>query len=141
MANYIRNIERFRQYLQEQGLYMEEYTRENGVVFRAEQKLDSGTTVTGVIGFYDDSEFVDLYVFDYVTINNPLKKELIYSLINDLNANYRFTKFYEEDNGVSLKAAMMFQENFEPSLVITNFIMLLRSADESYSKFMKVIWS
>ena len=141
MANYIRNIERFRQYLQEQGLYMEEYTRENGVVFRAEQKLDSGTTVTGVIGFYDDSEFVDLYVFDYVTINNPLKKELIYSLINDLNANYRFTKFYEEDNSVSLKAAMMFQENFEPSLVITNFIMLLRSADESYSKFMKVIWS
>lgn len=141
METGFRNIERFKRYLAERQLHLEEFSREDGVVFRAEQKLDCGTVVTGIIGFYYNSDYVDIYVFDYVSLNNPLKKDLIYSLLNDLNAGYRFSKFYEEDNRISLKTSLMFNGNFDPESVITSLLMLFRSADESYAKFMKIIWA
>lgn len=139
--NYMENIETFKRFLASENLYMHEIPREDGVVFRVEQKLECGIVVPAIVAFYYEIEHVDVFVFDYVSINNPLRKEIIHSLINSLNAEYRFTKFYEEDNQVSLKISLMFNGNFDPSSVVTSLVMLLRSADESYSKFMKVLWA
>lgn len=36
---------------------------------------------------------------------------------------------------------MMFEDNFNPSLVLRQLILALNSAEDAYPKFMKVAWA
>ncbi|PEZ08341.1 hypothetical protein CN330_24310, partial [Priestia megaterium] len=74
-------------------------------------------------------------------LNNPLKKEAFHSLINDLNAEYRFTKFFEDQGSITASYSMPIDKDFDPQEIFDKLIMLYRSSEDSFSKFMKLLWA
>lgn len=145
MANY----DVFESFLNEKNLYMEKNRNENCVFFRVEQTLDSGANVLAVVAFYDDSDYVDVEIYRLSTLSSPLKEEKFLELINDLNALSRYTKFVltptSPKKEVRLYYSLMnMNNNFsydDAQTVLNAMIMLLRSAEEAYPKFMKLQWS
>ncbi|WP_167358167.1 YbjN domain-containing protein [Planococcus maritimus] len=122
---------------------MEEIKNENGgVFFRTRQSFENGGSVVVVAAFNDTENILDLQVFNVANIANPLKKEAIHQLINNLNTDYRFSKFYEYEGKVTVQYSYAINaENFEPSEAINNLIMLVETSEESYPKFMKIQWA
>ncbi|GHH98647.1 YbjN domain-containing protein [Neobacillus kokaensis] len=137
------NVSIFRNYLQKQNVYMEEVQEDNGgVFFRTRQGFDNGGSVILVVAFNDREDLIDLQIFGVASINNPLKKEAVHNLINDLNVSYRFTKFMEADGNVSAQYSYnVGQGELDPVFLMDTLIMLLRTTEESYPKFMKLQWA
>lgn len=137
------NVSVFRDCLREKELFMEEGKNEDGsTFFRVEQRLDNGGLVVLAVSFDDSEEIVEIYTFNIAEINDAYKKESTIKLINELNGDYRYSKFQLEENGkVSSSYALMFENNFNPNVVVRQLIMALNSAEEVYPKFMKLVWS
>ncbi|KGX86664.1 YbjN domain-containing protein [Pontibacillus marinus] len=137
------NVERFKELLRQKEIYMNEGTNEDGsVFFRTEQKLKNGGSIGLVVAFSVEEHMVDVYGFDIAEITDPLKKESIHKLLNEINIDYRFNKFYMDNQGrISSSAALIFEDNFNPNVVFRLMVMALNTADEVYPKFMKVMWS
>ena len=137
------NVTIFKNYLQGQDIYMEEVQEDNGgVFFRTRQGFDNGGSVIVVVAFNDREDLVDLQIFGVASINNPLKKENVHSLINELNKNYRFSKFMEADGNISAQYSFnVAQSQLDPAFLMDTLIMLLRTTEESYPKFMKLQWA
>lgn len=137
------NVNAFRNCLKERELFMEEGKNEDGsVFFRVEQRLDNGGLVVLAVSFDESEEIVEIYTFNIAEINDAYKKESTIKLINELNRDYRYSKFQLEESGrVSSSYALMFEDNFNPNIVVRQLIMALNSAEEVYPKFMKLVWS
>lgn len=138
-----KNVNQFRELLEERELYMEEGQNSDGsTFFRTEQKLENGGTILLVVGFSENEEIVEVYTFDIAEIKDAYKKESTVKLINELNRDYRYSRFImEEDGRISSNYAMLFEDNFNPSIVLRQLILALSSAEEAYPKFMKLVWS
>lgn len=131
----------FKEYLANNQIYMEENVLEDGsIFFRTEQNMDNGGSVLLVVVFTPE-DIVDFKVFNIAKLNNPLKKEAFHSLINDLNAEYRFTKFFEDQGSITASYSMPIDKNFDPQEIFDKLIMLYRSSEDSFSKFMKLLWA
>lgn len=122
---------------------MEEVQDNNGgVFFRTRQGFDNGGSVVIVVAFNEDQDLIDLQIFGVASIKNPLKKEAVHSLINELNVNYRFTKFMEVEGNISAQYSYNVGErDLDPEFLMDSLIMLLRTAEETYPKFMKLQWA
>lgn len=137
------NILKFRNYLQEIDLHMEEINEDGGgVFFRTKQSFDNGGSVVVVASFNEKQNIVDLQIFDIANITNPLKKDAVYQLLNDLNGGYRFSKFLEYEGKITAQYSYSIsEENFNPAVIMDILIMLVETAEESYPKFMKIQWA
>lgn len=121
---------------------MDEGSLEDGsVLFRAKQGIENGGSVVLLVAFTPEEHIVDLKILDIAKITNPLKKESFHALINDLNLNYRFTKFCEENGSISAEYSMSIFPNFDPEEIFNKLIMLYKSSSESFPKFMRLVWS
>lgn len=140
MAN---NVSVFRMYLQEKEVYMEEGTNEDGTsFFRLEQRLKNGGSVVLAIGFDESEEIIDLYVFNVADIVDAYKRESTLKLINELNRDLRYSKFTLDDSGrVTSNYCMMFEDNFNPDVLMRQLVLALNCVEEVYPKFMKIVWS
>lgn len=138
-----KNVDAFRNLLNDKELYMEEGENEEGnTFFRTEQKLENGGTVLLAVGFNENEEIVDIYVFNIAEIKDAYKKESTVKLINELNNEYRYSKFLLEGNGgISTNYSILFEDNFNPNVVLRQLILALNTAEEAYPKFMKLVWS
>ena len=96
------NVAIFRNYLEEVNLHMEEVEGEDGIFFRTRQSFDNGGNVLVVSSFNAEEDLVDLRILGLASINDPLKKELVHKLVNQLNVDYRFAKFIEIDGEISV---------------------------------------
>ncbi|MCM3735783.1 YbjN domain-containing protein [Bacillus cytotoxicus] len=135
----MKNLEQFKMYLEQQEIYMEEFNPENGVPFlRAEQSIENGGNITLIIAFYE--VFVEAFATDFIKVDNPLKKERVLELVNEMNTNFRFVKFVFEDNMVYLQATNFNGSTFVPEDAFECLVALLRAAEEAYPKFMRIIW-
>lgn len=137
------NVVKFRNYLQEINLHMEEIKEDSGgVFFRTRQSFNNGGSVVIVASFNEKQNIVDLQIFDIANITNPLKKDAVYQLLNDLNGSYRFSKFLEHEGEITAQHSYLINEtNFNPAVVMDILIMLVETAEESYPKFMKIQWA
>ncbi|MDM5314920.1 YbjN domain-containing protein [Fictibacillus sp. b24] len=136
------NFELFRDLINQENLYMEEGRNEDGSsFFRVEQRLKSGGSVILAVNFYTNDDLVEIYVFNIAEIRDAYKKETALKLINELNREYRYSKFTLENDSVNSTYCMMFEDNFNPSLVLRQLILALNSAEDAYPKFMKVAWA
>ncbi len=136
------NVSLFRDFLLKENFPMEEGELEDGgVFFRSEQNIDNGGSVLLVVAFTPEQNIVDLKAFNIAKITNPLKKESFHSLINELNADYRFTKFFEDQGEISASYSMPIAQNFDPEEIFNKLIMLYRSSADSFPKFMRLVWA
>lgn len=138
-----KNVNEFKELLNRKDLYMEEGQNEDGSsFFRIEQKLKDGGSIVLVVGFSESEDVVDIYAFDIAEIKDAYKKESALKLINELNRDYRYSKFtMEEDGRISGNYSISFEENFNPDIVLRQLILALESAEEVYPKFMKLVWA
>ncbi|GIP38419.1 hypothetical protein J31TS4_16990 [Paenibacillus sp. J31TS4] len=136
------NVSLFRTYLQQINVHMEEVQDGGEVYFRTTQSFENGGSVLLVVSFNDREDLVDLNIYNIANIKNPLKKEAVHSLINELNVQYRFTKFMESEGRISAQYSMNVVPNqLDPEQIFNKLIMLLRSAEDTYPKFMKLQWA
>lgn len=136
------NVALFREFISKEKIYMEESElQDGGVFFRTEQNIDNGGSVVLVVAFNPNEDMVDFNAFNIAKINNPLKKESFHYLINELNNDYRFTKFYENEGNISASYSMSITPNFDPEAIFNKLTMLYKSGAESFPKFMKLVWS
>ena len=135
-------VDRFRNFLVSKDLYANEGSFDNGeVYFTWEQTMENGGRVLLVANFSPDENFVDLKVLGIAKITNPLKRENFLSLINELNSDYRFTKFYEANGEISATYSMYINDDHTPEEIIDTLIMIYRSCTDNYPKFMRLVWS
>ncbi|NMB01180.1 MAG: hypothetical protein GX971_06635 [Firmicutes bacterium] len=119
----------------------EEASDDGGVFFRTREELDSGGSVFVLVIFNDKQNLVDLRILGIADISNPLKRDTLHELINELNLNYRFATFVELDGEVSAKYSYFLgSDPLDPAMLVGIIQMLLGSANESYPKFMKLQW-
>ncbi|HDR4421064.1 TPA: hypothetical protein QCP59_001849 [Bacillus cereus] len=138
------NINEFREHIQAKDFYMAEDTNNDGsIFFSIDQRTDSGASIRLVVAFNQEYTNVDLYCFNVAQVNNPLKKDAVLTLLNDLNVDYRFAKFtIENSNSITITIPLDFSEtNFDPSLVMKHLIGLYNYADKEYQTFMKLVWA
>ncbi|MEO2077405.1 MAG: YbjN domain-containing protein [Bacillus sp. (in: firmicutes)] len=138
-----KNVDSFRRFIKEQELYMEEGKNDDGSsFFRVEQRLKNGGSVVLAVGFDLNEEIVDIYVFNIAEIRDAYKKESVLKLLNELNMDFRYSKFYlNTDGSIGSNYCMMFENNFNPSVLVRQLVLALNSADEAYPKLMKIVWS
>lgn len=131
----------FRNKLNELNIYMEENQDEYGVFFRTTQSIKNGGNVLIAVSFNKDETLIDLNVFNIAKIDNPLKKEELHKLINELNKNYRYTKFTEHEGNITAQYSYDIFDDFDPSRTMNHIVLLLNTVEDAYPKFMKLQWA
>lgn len=135
-------VSSFRDFLIKESFHMEEIKEKDGVIyFKSEQTIDNGGSVTLLIVFNSDESVVDINAFNIAKINNPLKRDNFLDLINELNLDYRFPKFYETQGTVSATYSMTISPNFSPNTIFDAAVMVYQASAASFPKFMKLVWS
>lgn len=136
------NTATFKKYFQENNFNLEDISDADGAIFRTRERLKSGGSVTIVYFFNKDETILDIKLFNIANISNPLKKENLYSLFNELNGKYRFISFYEFENELNGTYSFALPKNgFNPSTVVDLTLSMIDAADAEYPKFMKILWS
>lgn len=137
------NVQRFRDLLLEQNLDLQEGRNDDDTIFfRTEQKLKHGGSIVLVVAFSQDESLVDIYGFNVAQMTDPLKRDSTYKLLNDLNRDFRFNKFTMTSEGiVDVNSALVFENNFDPNIILRMLIMTVNTAEEAYPKFMKLLWA
>ena len=137
------NVNNFRRFLNTKDITFEEIPYESGGLgFRMLQSLENGPRLILVVSFNDREDIVDLNVYNIAKIDNPLKKEFLHSLLNELNLSYRFTKFIEEENEISASYSFeLLGFNDYSDYIFQSLIMLYNAVEKEFPKFMKLQWS
>lgn len=90
--------------------------------------------------FSNDGRSVDILI-NFAKITNPLRKDAVYELLNELNVDYRFTKFRISEDIVSANYSFAYIYNeFSADSVLEMSLLIFDSAVKVYPKFMKLIW-
>ena len=137
------NADVFENFTNNERLYFNRNELEDGsIVFSAmNQRLDSVDCTCDFLVFFDPEDSIVQVQICFTKINNPLRKDAAYKLINELNDQYRYTKFKINSDIVSANYAFLFLDNsFSPSDVLTMMRLLTSSVVEAYPQFMKLMW-
>ncbi|MGE7766368.1 YbjN domain-containing protein [Peribacillus sp. NPDC096540] len=135
------NVAKFRDFLTREKIYMNELKEDDTTFFRAEQKLKDGWKVLLVFAFNQNENVADLFCFNVAELKNPDKKRDVHTLLNEYNANFRYSKLYEEKGTISIRYSYSLEGEFLPDLAFRKLIMLLETAEQVYPSLMEVIWS
>ncbi|MFS0765852.1 YbjN domain-containing protein [Peribacillus sp. 1P06PB] len=134
------NVAKFRDFLTSEKIYMNELNEDGTTFFRAEQKLKDGWKVLLVFAFNQDENVADLFCFNVAELKNPEKKQDVHTLLNEYNANFRYSKLYEENGTISIRYSYSIEGDIVPDLAFRKLIMLLETAQQVYPRLMEVIW-
>lgn len=90
----------------------------------------------------DDSIFSSVTIF-FATIENMSKKEKILKLINDLNVNYRSSKYFLNDDAIAVQITYIAESKYFDAVRFMELIHIAYQTlkEKDYPKFMKIIWS
>lgn len=135
------NFELFKQYLKSIDVVLEEGNTEDANFFAIENTIPSGPRVRLVIIMDHDDKRVTILSFNYVSINNPSKKEYFLEKVNELNLNYAFNKFViDEHNNIGVNVFLPINNNFDAESVWLLAIGAYRALEDEYKGFMKILW-
>lgn len=137
------HAENFEQYVVRSDIGYDVVTLDGGAKgFKFYQQLENGPRLLLGVIFNPNNTIVDLNIFNIAKISNPLKQELYLTLINELNNQYRYTKFTIVNDEIQANYALPLTAQADMSEVIFDLlIMLLRSVEDSFPKLMKLQWS
>lgn len=136
-----KNAELFEQYLKSIDVVLEKGNTEEGTFFAIENTIPSGPRVRMIILMNQDDKRVSIFCFNYVSINNPSKKEYFLEKVNELNLNYSFNKFtIDEENNISVNVYLPVNNNFNAETVWLLAIGAYRALEDEYKGFMKILW-
>lgn len=128
------------QYLESKGFHCQ-LSEKNERVVRLKFKAENVESVEVLLVFDEDEHSVSCKCYNLCKF--PENKKLdMYRICNELNANYRWLKFYvdESDNTITAQLDAVIQVE---SCGAECYELVGRSvaiADEAYPKFMKAIW-
>lgn len=136
------NIEQYVEILDEVGLkHSEIKTRDNGkqtVTFMYQTEL-MGKPVSVMVTC--DSCSVEQTVFGIANIPEDKITNAIL-MCNDLNAEYRFLKFYvDEENNVVVEDDAFLDEHSAGAEIFAVTKIMLEKLNDIYGRFMKAIWA
>ena len=137
------NVESFEQCLRENKIYFERKETDEGCsLFHIRQSMKNGGTVLLVVCFTKDQRIVDLAVLDVASVTDPLKKEPLQKLLNELNLEYRYTKFLEEEGEIQARYSYRLPtDEGGGDDVLDMLISVYKSTSENFPKFMKLQWN
>jgi len=132
--------------------FIEELKRINWK-YREPQQLDNGKVavscgINGKSSHYDmhfffdeDNHSVCIRVFQLLRV--PIDKKFqVMELINQLNSNYRWVKFYTNaDDDVNVQTDAIINAENSGKITVELMARTYRVIDEIYPKFMHAIWS
>lgn len=99
--------------------------------------LGGGAERRAVIALRDDDTLADIFCFHIATVpNDETKKTLLYKLFNELNSTYKYISFYEDQNVVSSKICIPFNNNFDAELVFEMLAVIFQAAEQEYPRIM-----
>lgn len=138
-----KHADNFRRYLLKEDIRFDDVPfKDGGQGFRLLQTLENGPRLILGVSFNAKDNIVDLKVYNIAKIDNPLKKEFLYTLLNELNDSYRFTKFVEEENEITASYSFELTGNLDYShQIFDTLVMIYNSIEEEFPKFMKLQWA
>lgn len=99
--------------------------------------LGGGSERRAVIALRDDDSLADIYCFHIMSTPQDDKiKALIYQLFNELNSTYKYITFFEDQNVVSAKICIPFNNNFDAELVFQMLGILFQAVEQEYPRIM-----
>lgn len=132
----------FKNLLQTKGVYFEEFKEGDSLVFTFDHNIKNGPAIRAVVNFEEETRNFCVFVVNYVTIQNPSKRDFALQLLNELNTDYSFTKFILDKEGrVSICAYLPIANNFDAELLLLMIIFVFKAAEDEYPKFMKLMWT
>lgn len=140
----MKNYDIFEDYLEKKNFNAARHRDGECIFFRLEETTDNGANVVLVVAFYDDSNAVDVEIYNVAKLMDESKEKEYLHLINEFNQNKRFAKLLlTPEKKVKLLYSFITEEPFtEDSAknVFDSLVMLFRVAEEAYPKFMKLQW-
>lgn len=132
--------------------FLEELNRINWK-YRAPQELENGKNVVscGINGksshydmhffFDEDNHSVCVRVFELLRV--PIDKKFqVMELINQLNTNYRWVKFFvNKEENVNVQMDAVISKETSGKIVVELMSRAFKIIDEVYPQFMRTIWS
>ena len=123
-----------------------------GLKYRDSRDLENGQSVVicGVSGknnaryeilfFFDgDERTVSLRIF--ALVNFPEEKtEAVMDIANDLNAHYRWLKFYIDESKVNAQCDAIINDENSGRICVELMLRTMRIIDEIYPRFMHALW-
>jgi hypothetical protein len=101
------------------------------------QVLGGGNERRAVLALRDDDTLVDIYCFHITSIPNSDKvRTLLYQLFNELNSTYKYLTFFENENVISAKICIPFNNNFDSELVFEMLAVIFQAVEQEYPKIM-----
>ena len=115
---------------------------DDGEAISAGFSLDNREPLRVIMHFDSDCESVKLVAYDLAKFPAD-RKDRMYKVCNDLNAKYRWIKFYvdEKDNTITAEDDAVIQIDSCAKETVQCCIQLVQIADEAYPEIQKAIWS
>ena len=124
-----------------------------GLKYREPQDLPNGSTaiacgingrcnVYEVVFFFDaDGHSMSVRVFNLVKV--PVDRQLpVIELLNSLNAQYRWIKFYvNPQNDVNIQADAIISSETSGPIAVELLFRIIKIIDDTYPRIMKAVWS
>lgn len=140
------NATAFEKYINDHGIHMNKGVNiEDFTIFTFPEKtiiggvekyvLGGGNERRAVIALRDDDTLADIFCFHIASVpNDDNKKALLYKLFNELNSTYKYLSFYEDDNVISSKICIPFNNNFDAELIFEMLAVIFQAAEQEYPR-------
>ncbi len=96
--------------------------------------LGGGQERRAVISLTDDDSLADIYCFHITSVPKDISKIKLYALFNQLNSTYKYISFFEDNNVVSVKSCIPFNDNFDPDVVFQTLTVIFTAVEQEYPK-------
>lgn len=136
------NAEKLRMYLVDKNIPHETLNDDEGnPMIRFMQTLENGPQISIYMWFTADTELLKIIILNMATIDNPLKRDSVLDLLNELNCKYRYFKFAMDDKGhIHASYDMKLKEDYDPEDVLFYVFLILPVLQDEYKNFMKLCW-
>jgi hypothetical protein len=138
------NVSIFREFLEKNNSPLKENSNEIGETsFVGRENFDNGGSINFLIIFNETGKIIDIIIAGIAEIKNPLKKETLLELVNEVNNQYRYIKVIENEGAIRMEysfPASIGDNIFEPSIIMEFLFLMFDITKEVYPKFMKLQW-
>lgn len=101
--------------------------------------LGGGQERRAVISLSDDDSLADIYCFHIASVPKDVDKFKLYSLFNNLNSTYKYISFFEDNNVISCKSCIPFNNNFDADIVFQTLSIIFSALDEEYKNIIATL--
>ena len=136
------NVQVLKDYLTKSNIrYEEGWLADGSAFFKAMYRLRTGDDVTLLFSFEPGGAALDITLLGLVRFDDPLKREKILNVLNELNAKYRYTKFFINNDGTVVAQTSLPTLSFHPENAVRLGLATLFNVEEEYPNIMRIRWA